>query len=120
MSDPADRAPDPEAPLSRRGLLKSAAFAAALSMPALGALAEAATKPKSKAAPRPKPEPAAAPPKAGPDFSVCRTPAERTALEKQWKQMVETVDSLKKTELPAGSEFATRALAPARLRRGEA
>ena len=120
MSDPADRAPDPEAPLSRRGLLKSAAFAAVAATPALSALTQAATKPRSKAAPKGKPEPAVAPTKAGPDFSVCRTPAERTALEKQWKQMVDTVDALRKTEVPVGTEFATRALAPARLRRGEA
>jgi hypothetical protein len=120
MSDQPDRAPDPEAPLTRRGLLKSAAFAAALATPALSALAEAAARPKGKAAPKPKPEAPAAPAKAGPDFSVCKTPAERTALERQWKQMVDTLDTLKKTALPVGSEFATRALAPKRLRRGEA
>jgi hypothetical protein len=116
MSDHADR--DPEAPLTRRGLLKSAAIAAALATPALSALADAATKTRSKAAPKPEPAPAMA--KAGPDFSVCKTPAEHTALERQWKQMVDTVDTLKKTEIPVGSEYASRALAPARLRRGEA
>jgi hypothetical protein len=116
MSEPADR--DPETPLTRRGLLKSAAFAAVAATPALSALAEAATKPKGK--PKPKPEAAPVPVKPGPDFSVCRTPAERTALERQWKQMVDTVDTLRKTPLPTGSEFASRALAPRRLRRGEA
>ena len=109
---------DPKAPLSRRGLLKSAAIAAALATPGLSALAEAATKPKPKA--KPKPEPAAAAPKAGPDYSVCKTPAERTALERQWKQMTDTVDALKKTPIPVGTEYASRALAPRRLRRGEA
>ena len=123
MSDDPERAPDPAPPgVSRRGFLTGvvAPAAAALAAPALSTLASAASTAR-KPAPRPKPDMAVKPgPHAGPDFSVCQTPAERTALERQWKQMLDTVDTLRKTPVPVGAEFATGALAPRRLRRGEA
>lgn len=123
MSDDPDRAPEPVPPgVSRRGFLTGvvAPAAAALAAPALSSLASAASRVR-KPAPRPKPELSVKPgTRPGPDFSVCRTPAERTALERQWKQMLDTVDTLRKTPVPVGAEFATGALAPRRLRRGEA
>ena len=77
----------------------------------------ATTKKKAAAKPAPKPAAATAP---GPDYSVAKTPEERTALEKQWKQTIDTLESLRKVAVPAGVEFATGAMKPAKLRRGEA
>ncbi|MEP7028127.1 MAG: hypothetical protein ABI960_05990 [Candidatus Eisenbacteria bacterium] len=123
MSDDSERVPEvaPRA-VSRRGFLSrvvAPAAAAVVAAPTLSALAAAAAKSRKPAAPRSE---AAAKPatQAAPDFSVCRTPAERAALERQWKQMIETVETLRKTPLPVGAAFATGALAPRRLRRGEA
>jgi hypothetical protein len=115
--------PSKPAPVSRRKFLAQAAALAATA-PALGALASAAEaaahheRKHAPAAPSPaKPEPAGAGTGAHPDWSVAKTPAEREALEKQWKQMVELVAALRKTPVPVGAEFATGALAPRRLRR---
>ena len=102
--------------VSRRGFLKGAAATAALAL--VQADADAATaKKKAAAKPAPKPAAATAP---GPDYSVAKTPEERTALEKQWKQTIDTLESLRKVAVPAGVEFATGAMKPAKLRRGEA
>ena len=101
--------------LSRRRFLGGlAAAAAAPPLIALGQ-AEAATT-KKKAAPAPKPTSK----EAGPDYSVAKTPEEHAALERQWKQTIDTLESLRKVAVPAGAEFATGALAPLKLRRGEA
>jgi hypothetical protein len=101
--------------LSRRRFLGGlAAAAAAPPLIALGQ-AEAATT-KKKAAPAPK----TAAKEPGPDFSVAKSTEEHAALERQWKQTVETVESLRKVAVPVGAEFATGALAPLKLRRGEA
>jgi hypothetical protein len=106
--------------VTRRRFLKHVATAAAAA-PALAALADleaeaAAAKKKAK----PVTLPAPIPPASGPDYSIAKNPGERAALEKQWKQMVETVGAIRKASVPAGSEIATGALAPRRLRRGEA
>lgn len=123
MSDDPDRTPLAPTPgVSRRGFLAGLlvpAAAAIVAAPALSALAEAASKPRKKPAPAPEGTAKAAV-RPGPDFSVCRTPAERAALERQWKQMLDTVGTLRKTLVPVGAEFSTGALAPRRLRRGEA
>ena len=104
-----------ETALSRRRFLGGlAAAAAAPPLIALGQAEAATTKAKKK--PAPAPQPAAA----GPDYSVAKTPEERTALEKQWKQTIDTLESLRKAPVPVGAEFATGALAPLKLRRGEA
>ena len=104
-----------ETALTRRRFLGGlAAAAAAPPLIALGQ-AEAATA-KAKRKPAPAPQPAAA----GPDYSVAKTPEERTALERQWKQTIDTLESLRKVAVPVGAEFATGALAPLKLRRGEA
>ena len=85
--------------------------------------AEAASRARGKHAPAPAKPPAKPPAEAPaangarPDFAVAKTPAEREALEKQWKQMVDLVQTLRKTPVPVGAEFATGALAPRRLRR---
>jgi hypothetical protein len=102
--------------VSRRGFLKGAAATAALAL--VQADADAATaKKKAPAKPAAKPVAAAAP---GPDYSVAKTPEERTALEKQWKQTIDTLESLRKVAVPVGAEFATGAMAMKKLRRGEA
>ena len=103
--------------VSRRRFLKGAVAAAAA--PSLIALAqaEAATAKKKKAAPAAKPAPEAT---KGPDYSVAKTPEERTALEKQYKQLIETLEALRKVPVQPGAEFATGAIAPLTLRRGEA
>lgn len=103
--------------VSRRRFLKGAVAAAAA--PSLLAIteAEAATAKKKKAA-LAKAEPI--PPSRGPDYTVAKTPEERTALEKQWKQTIDTLESLRKVAVPVGAEFATGAMKPAKLRRGEA
>lgn len=107
-----------EAVTRRRFLGGLAAAAAAQPLIALGN-AEAATAKKKKPAPVAKPaEPA--PVAKGPDYSVAKTAEERTALEKQWKSTVETVEALRKVSVPLGAEFATGAIAPKKLRRGEA
>ena len=105
--------------VSRRRFLSGAVAAA--TAPTLIALAqaEAATKKKAKPAAA-KPAPPAAPAGPQPDWSVAKTPEERTALEKQWKQTLDLLDTLRKVQLPTGSEFANGALAPLKLRRGEA
>jgi len=104
-----------ETALSRRRFLGGlAAAAAAPPLIALGQAEAATTKAKKK--PAPAPQPAAA----GPDYSVAKTPEERTALERQWKQTIDTLESLRKVAVPVGAEFATGALAPLKLRRGEA
>ena len=105
-----------EAALSRRRFLGGlAAAAAAPPLIALGQ-AEAATAKKKSAPAKPAPKPATT----GPDYSVAKTPEERTALERQWKQTIDTLETLRKVSVPVGSEFATGALAPLKLRRGEA
>jgi hypothetical protein len=106
--------------VSRRLFLKGVMLpvAAAAAAPALVALGEAATTVKKKK-PVPAAKPAAAAP-AGPDYSVAKTPEERVALERQWKQTIDTLETLRKAPVPVGSEIATGALAPRRLRRGEA
>jgi hypothetical protein len=119
-----DGPPDATTVTRRRFLkgvvLPAAAVAAAPTLIALGGKdADAAVK-KAK-----KPAAPAAPAAdthalVRPDFSVAHTPAEREALEKQWKQMLDTVATLRKVSVPVGSEIATGALAPRRLRRGEA
>ena len=107
--------------VTRRRFLKRVATVAA-AVPALGALAEleadaeAATKKAKRAPVPPAPKPAAN----GPDYSVAKTPGERAALERQWKQMLETIAAIHKVPVPTGAEIATGALAPRRLRRGEA
>ena len=108
------RSKDETALTRRRFLGGLAAAAAAPPLIALGQ-AEAATA-KAKRKPAPAPQPAAA----GPDYSVAKTPEERTALERQWKQTIDTLESLRKVAVPVGAEFATGALAPLKLRRGEA
>jgi hypothetical protein len=102
--------------VSRRRFLKGVVAAAAA--PPLVALAEAdaATKRAGKAKPAPAPVVSAK----GPDMSVAKTPEERVALEKQWKQTIDTLEGLRKVAVPVGAEFATGALAPKKLRRGEA
>ncbi len=120
MSRAPDRPEPTESALSRRRFLKGVMLpaAAVVAAPALAGLgtvdADAATK-KAK-----RPAALLATPARGPDFSVAKTPGERAALEKQWKQMLETVEAIRKVPVPAGSEMATGALAPRRLRRGEA
>ena len=112
------RSKDESAVTRRRFLEGLAAAAAAQPLIALGNAEAATAKKKKAAAPAAKPaEPALA---RGPDYSVAKTPEERTALEKQWKQAVDTVEGLRKVAVPAGAEFATGALAPQKLRRGEA
>lgn len=117
--------PPAVAAVTRRRFLKGVVLpaAAAAAAPALIALggkdADAAVK-KAK-----KPAAPAAPAAdthalVRPDLSVAHTPAEREALEKQWKQMLDTVATVRKVPVPMGSEIATGALAPRRLRRGEA
>jgi hypothetical protein len=103
--------------VSRRRFLKGAVAAAAAPPLLAIAQAEAATA-KKKKAPAARPAESAAP--KGPDYSVAKTPDERTALEKQYKQLIDTLESLRKVPVAAGAEFATGAIAPARLRRGEA
>ena len=94
-----------------------AAAAAAPSLIALGQADAATAKSKKKtAAAKPAPKPATG----GPDYSVAQTPEERAALERQWKQTIETLEALRKVQVPVGAEFATGALAPRMLRRGEA
>ena len=104
--------------VSRRRFLKGAVAAAAAPPLLAIAQAEAATAKKKKAAPAARAPESAAP--KGPDYSVAKTPEERTALEKQWKQTIDTLESLRKVAVPAGVEFATGAMKPAKLRRGEA
>ena len=105
-----------ETALSRRRFLGGlAAAAAAPPLIALGQ-AEAATAKSTKKPAATKP----APKEAGPDYSVAKTPEERTALERQWKQTIDTLETLRKVPVPVGAEFATGALAPLKLRRGEA
>ena len=105
--------------VSRRRFLKGAvATVAAPSLLAI-AQAEAATAKKKKPAPAAKAAPPAVP-GGGPDYSVAKTPEERTALEKQWKSTIETLESLRKVSVPVGAEFATGAMKPLTLRRGEA
>src|SRR5262249_6041021 len=123
-----DEAPEPlaleaPAPVSRRKFLTQVAAAAAAA-PALGALvgaddALAASHarhhgPASRAPEKPAEAPGAG---ARPDFSVAKNAAEHEALEKQWKQMTDLLDQLRKAPVPTGGEFATGALAPKRLRR---
>jgi len=103
--------------VSRRRFLKGAVAAATAPSLLAIAQAEAATAMK-KAAPAAKAPDSAAP--KGPDYSVAKTPEERTALERQYKQLIETLESLRKVPVAVGAEFATGAIAPARLRRGEA
>jgi hypothetical protein len=103
--------------VSRRRFLKGAVAAAAAPPLLAIAQAEAATA-KKKKAPAAKPAESGAP--KGPDYSVAKTPDERTALERQYKQLIETLESLRKVPVAVGAEFATGAIAPARLRRGEA
>ena len=102
--------------VSRRLFLKGAVAAAAA--PPLLALAQA-----EAATPRKKKAPAAAravtPTATGPDYSVAKTPEERAALEKQYKQLVDILETVRKVPVQAGAEFATGALAPLGLRRGE-
>ena len=106
-----------ETALSRRRFLGGlAAAAAAPPLIALGQADAATTKKKPPAQAKPAPKPA----EAGPDYSVAKTPEERTALERQWKQTIDTLESLRKVAVPVGAEFATGALAPLKLRRGEA
>jgi hypothetical protein len=106
-----------ETALSRRRFLGGLAAAAAVPpLIALGQAEAAAATAKKKAAPA-KP---AAKPAQGPDYSVAKTPEERTALERQWKQTIDTLEGLRKVAVPVGAEFATGALAPLKLRRGEA
>jgi hypothetical protein len=116
------------APVTRRRFLAHVAAAAATpSLVALatgGALATGADA-KTPAHAAKKHAPAAAPATAPaeapgfprPDYAVAKSPAEHEALEKQWKQMVDLVQSLRKTEVPVGAEMMTGALAPRRLRR---
>ncbi len=104
--------------VSRRRFLKGAVAAAAA--PSLLAIAQAAAATAKKKNPASAPKPAAAPPTAGPDYGVAKTPEEHTTLEKQWKQTIETIEALRKVPVPAGVEFATGAMAPLKLRRGEA
>ena len=111
------RSKDESAVTRRRFLEGLAAAAAAQPLIALGQ-AEAATAKKKKPAPAAKPaEPA---PMKGPDYSVAKTPEERVALEKQWKSTIDTLEALRKVAVPVGAEFATGAMKPAKLRRGEA
>jgi 2-oxoglutarate dehydrogenase E1 component len=128
-----DDAPPPaarasSAPVSRRKFLSQVAAVAAtapalsaLAADAAGAAARDSHRPRKHAPAPPAAKPAAEAPPASsgarPDWSVARTPAEREALEKQWKQMVELVAALRKQAVPVGAEFATGALAPRRLRR---
>ncbi len=116
---------DTPAPVSRRKFLATVAVAAAAA-PTLGTLIEGASEADAAARGKHAPAPAApAPAKKDeapttgprPDYSVARTPAEREALEKQWKAMADLVTALRKTPVPVGAEFATGALAPKRLRR---
>jgi hypothetical protein len=80
--------------------------AAAAISPALAAAA--ATKSTKKPASKPKPaatavttgDPFAS---ARPDLSVAKTPEERATLEKQWKGLVEVLESIRKVELPEGA-----------------
>jgi hypothetical protein len=118
LSDPPARRPAAEIPaVTRRGFLKGVALPAAAiaAAPALAALVagEAEAK-RKKVAPIPLPEVLNRL-----DLSVAHTAEERAALERQWKQMLETLDTLRKAALPVGTEFATGALAPRRLRRRE-
>ena len=111
------RSKDETAVSRRRFLGGLAAVAAAPSLIALGQADAATRKPKKKTAaakPAPKPE---AP---GPDYSVAQNAEERAALERQWKQTMEILDTVRKVQVPVGAEFATGALAPLKLRRGEA
>jgi hypothetical protein len=104
-----------ETALSRRRFLGGlAAAAAAPPLIALGQAEAATTRKKPAAAAKPAPK------EAGPDYSVAKTPEERAALERQWKQTIDTLESLRKVAVPVGAEFATGALAPLTLRRGEA
>jgi hypothetical protein len=112
------RSKDETAVTRRRFLGGLAAAAAAPSLIALGQADAATTKAKKKPAPTKPAGPA--PAAAGPDMSVAHTPEERTALERQWKQTIETLATLRKVTVPTGSEIATGALAPLKLRRGEA
>ena len=118
----------PPAPVTRRRFLAHVAAAAAT--PSLVALATGAATATDADAKTPahaakKTAPKTAPPAVAaeppgfprPDFSVAKSPAEHEALEKQWKQMVDLVQSLRKTEVPVGAEMMTGALAPRRLRR---
>lgn len=120
MSNTPNRRPEALVPaVTRRGFLKGVALPAAVvaAAPALAALAAGeaqARKSPKKSAPIPLPEVLNRP-----DLSVAKTIEERTALEKQWKQMLDTLVTLRKAALPIGTEFATGALAPRRLRRGE-
>jgi len=114
----------PPAPVTRRRFLAHvAAAAAAPSLVALAADAALAKTAPSHAAKKhapPATPPAAAAEPSGfprPDFAVAKSPAEHEALEKQWKQMVDLVQTLRKTEVPVGTEFMTGALMPRRLRR---
>jgi len=122
-----DESPTPPSPVSRRKFLATVAVAAAAG-PVLGSLLEPADPAESAAhAAHGKHAPAAAKAKAAeapaapngarPDYAVAKTPQEREALEKGWKQTVELVEALRKTPVPLGAEFATGALAPKRLRR---
>ena len=111
------RSKDETALTRRRFLGGLAAAAAAPSLIALGKAEAATAKPKKKpAAAKPAPKPA----EPGPDYSVAKTAEERAALERQWKQTIDTLETLRKVPVPVGSEFATGALAPLKLRRGEA
>jgi len=114
----------PPAPVTRRRFLAHVAAAAAtpslVALAADAALAKGAPAHAAKKHAPPAATPAASAEAPGfprPDYAVAKSPAEREALEKQWKQMVDLVQSLRKTEVPVGAEFMTGALAPRRLRR---
>ncbi|MGH7723810.1 MAG: hypothetical protein ACREOU_00090 [Candidatus Eiseniibacteriota bacterium] len=110
-------------PRSRRRFLKSLVIpAAAIAVPVpfgIALAADEAEKPKTPAAATDTP-PASKPP-AFPDYSIARTPEERATLEKQWNQMHEILDAVRKAkvaeDVPPAVHFA--ALAPA-LKKGAA
>ncbi len=100
---------------SRRRFLQSLAVpAAAIVVPLPFAAALGAEEPATLSKPTPTPTPAQTLPATGPDFSVARTPEERATLEKQWKQMTDIVETVRKAkvadETPPAFVFA--ALAP--------
>ncbi len=96
-----------ERPSSRRKFLAQLlvpAAAAAASTPLASALAQAAAAKSPKKAVAAKPAPAPSPfASAGPDVSIAKTATERATLEKQWKSMVDALESIRKIELPEGA-----------------